>query len=377
MKRWLAACVTAAAAVATLATSTVVPAAAIPAPPSPKAPAPTADKPSVATADMAALVGSIPVNHRYQCSLTEPGLAGKLLQAELVHVRAFMECYGVSGLRLFWYALFDDNASLDRAYRAYAGSYDPDAPYRDEDAQCPGESGWGFGGRSDQGLLACYYTQTDVNGENYGGETAVLIWKYDPGRILALAQTAVGDSNAAALKQWWENDSGPLQAPERDKYLVDWTAKNTNAERTLLTHVPRRFRPTCRVQRGDTGGSFFTVRHLVLARAACKAGDVSVVYAAVPSAIIQNFMKKYQDIARPPEGQHCPDIGEWWIGSGENRRVMGEYACWANPEFDGRTTAQIVWSHNALGIVAVAALPTGDGDFNRIWDWWNGDVGPN
>jgi hypothetical protein len=331
--------------------------------------------PQVTALDMATLAGSVPASHRYQCSLTDPGIAGALLQPEFTHVRAFLQCYGVNGLRMFWYALFDDNASLDRAYRAYAGTYNPDAPYRDPDAECPGEGGWGFGGARDQGLVACYYTGSDVNGTSYGGETVVLIWKYDKTRILALAQTQIGDNNAAALKQWWENDSGPLQAPEPDKHLVNWNAKNTAAERTLLSHVPRRIRPTCHVQRGLTAGSFYTVRYLVTARASCTSGNISVVYATMPSAIIDAFMKKYQDIAAVQDAP-CPDTGQWWVGSGENRRVLGEYACWDTPEFDGTSTAQIVWSHTGLGIVAVAALPSGDGDFERMWNWWNGDVGP-
>jgi hypothetical protein len=368
MKRWTAACVATALVLAALATSTAAAAAPAPVPAVPGA------GETVSAADMATLAGSVPHSHRYQCSLTEPGIVGSLLKDEYSHIRAFLQCYGVNGMRLFWYALFDDNASLDRAYRAYAGDY-TDRPYRDEEAQCPGESGWGFGGARDQGLLACYYSRTDINGADYGGETVVLVWKYDRTRILALAQTQVGDSNAAALKQWWENDAGPLEAPESDKFLIDWNVKNTSAERTLLSHVPRRIRTTCRVQRGATGGSFFTVRFLVTARAACKSGNVTVVYASTSPVITNAFMRKYHDIV-PVEDAHCPDTGEWWIGSGENRRVQGEYACWGNPEFDGTTTAQIVWSHNALGIIAVAALPTGDADYQRMWDWWNGDVGP-
>jgi hypothetical protein len=324
---------------------------------------------------MATLVGSVPISHRYQCSLTDPNTAGSLLGPELGHIRAFLECYGVNGMRLYWYALFDDNASLDRAYRAYAGTYDPDAPYEDENARCPGESGWGFNGATDQGLLACYYSGSDVSGNDYGGETAVLIWKYDRTRILALAQSQIGDDNASAMKQWWENDSGPLQAPEADKSLVDWQVVNKPAEKTLLSHIPRRFRPSCRVQRGATNGSFYSVRFLVTARAACKSGNITVVYASMTPSITGPFMQKYHDIV-PSDNAPCPDTGDWWTGSGETRHVQGEYACWGNPEFDGTTTAQIVWSHNTLGIVAVAALPTGDADYNRMWDWWDTDVGP-
>ena len=384
MKRWTAACVAAALVLAALATSTLstsasADAATAPTPtpaPGPATPAaPTTDVASVSTADLATLAGSVPLNYRYQCSLTDPNIAGDLVKPEFGHIRAFLQCFGVNSLRLYWYALFDDNASLDRAYRAYAGNPDPDRPYRDENAQCPGESGWGFGGAQDQGLLDCYYTSSDATGTDYGGETVVLVWKYDKSRILALAQTQVGDNNAAALKQWWENDAGPLEAPQRDKAFVDWTIKNPAAERTLLTHVPRRIRASCKVQRGTNAGSFETVRYLVTARAACTSGNVSVVYASMSPAITEAFMQKYHDIAAS-ETDPCPDTGQWWVGSGENRRVMGEYACWGNPEFDGSTTAQIVWSHHALGIVAAAALPTGDADFQRIWDWWNGDVGP-
>lgn len=373
MKRWTAACVAAALVVGALASSAIAAGAA--AAPAPAPAVPSTDVASVSTADLATLAGSVPVNHRYQCSLTAPTIAGDLVKPEFGHIRAFLQCFGVNGLRLFWYALFDDNTSLDRAYRAYAGDPDPDRPFRDEGAQCPGESGWGFDGSHDQGLLDCYYAGSDATGSDYGGETVVLVWKYDNSRILALAQTQVGDNNAAALKQWWENDSGPLQAPERDKSFVDWNIKNPAAERTLLTHVPRSIRASCRVQRGATAGSFETVRYLVKARAACTSGNVSVVYASMAPAITEAFMKKYHDIPAN-ETDPCPDTGEWWVGSGANRRVMGEYACWGNPEFDGTTTAQIVWSHHALGIVAAAALPTGDGDFHRIWDWWNGDVGP-
>jgi hypothetical protein len=378
MKRWTAARVAATLVVAALATCTLTTsagAATAPAPePTTTAPT-TSDVASVTTADAATLVGSIPVNHRYQCSLTAPNIAGDLVKPEFGHIRAFLQCFGVNNLRLFWYALFDDNASLDRAYRSYAGDPDPNRPYRDENAQCPGESGWGFGGAQDQGLLDCYYTGTDATGTDYGGETVVLVWKYDRTPILALAQTQIGDNNAAALKQWWENDAGPLEAPQRDKSFVDWNVKNVPAERTLLTHLPRRIRATCKVQRGTTAGSFETIRYLVTARASCTSGNVSVVYASMSPAITEAFMLKYHDIVGNGTDP-CPDMGQWWVGSGENRRVMGEYACWGSPGFDGSTTAQIVWSHHALGIVAIAALPSGDADFHRMWDWWNGDVGP-
>ena len=66
------------------------------------------------------------------------------------------------------------------------------------------------------------------------------------------------------------------------------------------------------------------------ARAACTSGNVSVVYASMSPAITEAFMQKYHDIAAS-ETDPCPDTGQWWVGSGENRRVMGEYAVSGQP----------------------------------------------
>ena len=236
MKRWTAACVAAALVLAAVATSTLTTSAsadaatapsADDAAPGPATPAaPTTDVASVSTADLATLAGSVPLNYRYQCSLTDPNIAGDLVKPEFGHIRAFLQCFGVNSLRLYWYALFDDNASLDRAYRAYVGNPDPDRPYRDENAQCPGESGWGFGGAQDQGLLDCYYTSSDATGTDYGGETVVLVWKYDKSRILAPRRPRSATTTRP------RSSSGGRTTPDRWRHRSETRRSSTGPSRT-------------------------------------------------------------------------------------------------------------------------------------------------
>ena len=44
-------------------------------------------------------------------------------------------------------------------------------------------------------MLACYYAATDLGGAPHD-ESAVLVWTYTAGKILALAETAHGDADA-------------------------------------------------------------------------------------------------------------------------------------------------------------------------------------
>ena len=88
-------------------------------------------------------------------------------------------------------------------------------------------------------MLECYYAASDLGGAPHP-ESTVLVWSYPSGKIVALAETAAGDTDASALKQWWRDDAGPLSHPGRVKGLVDWTVRDKRAEQTLLRTFPRR-----------------------------------------------------------------------------------------------------------------------------------------
>ncbi len=111
------------------------------------------------------LVGSIPHPQRNQCQISDPATEeGSIVAGEASSIRAMVRCYEVNHLKNLWYILFRATEPMDRLYGAFAGTTDPAAPYRDEDAQCPGETTWGFGDAKDDGKLDCYYSGRSLDG---------------------------------------------------------------------------------------------------------------------------------------------------------------------------------------------------------------------
>ena len=176
------------------------------------------------------LIGSIPQSQRNHCQLADPATEGTIIAGEAASIRAMARCYSVNDLATLWYVLMDSPDSTARLYRKYSGTFDPAAPYRDDDAECPGETTWGFGDVKDDGMLGCYYAATNLDGTPHE-ESAVLVWTYTAGNILGLAETTHGDADAAALKDWWRDDAGPLSHPTRVKGIADWTVRDRDADK--------------------------------------------------------------------------------------------------------------------------------------------------
>lgn len=318
------------------------------------------------------LIGSIPQSQRNHCQLVDPATEATVIAGEAASIRAMARCYSVNDLGTLWYVLLDSADSTARLYRSYAGTFDPAAPYRDEDAQCPGETTWGFGDSKDDGLLGCYYSASSLDGSPHD-ESVVLVWTYTSGNILGLAETAYGDADAAALKDWWRDDAGPLANPTRVKGLADWTVRDRDAEQALLSHVPKSVRGSCVVRDRATEGAFSPARLWSHAVVTCKSGPIRLAYAAMNPDVVDNYVDQFTPTA---EGEPCPASGTWSEGKGKQRRTVGTYVCFVQANDDGSQTAWMIWSHRGLGIAATAAMTTTNDDATDVYEWWQGDSGP-
>ena len=318
------------------------------------------------------LVGSIPEGQRNHCQITDPATQGSVVAAEASSIRAMARCYTVNELSTLWYILMDSADSTNRLYRAYAGTFDPAAPYRDEDAECPGETTWGFGDSKDDGMLACYYPTTNLDGSAHD-ESALLVWSYTTGKILALAETVAGDNDASALKKWWNDDAGPLSHPSRVKGLVDWTVRDRPAEQTLLSHVPKAIRGSCVVQDKTGDNAFSGARIWTSAVVKCRSGTVTVAYGLMNPSVVENFVDEFTPAG---EGDPCPASGTWSAGKGKKRHTVGNYVCFVQTNTDGSQTAWMIWSQRELGIAATAQVATTTNDASEVYKWWQGDSSP-
>ncbi len=302
------------------------------------------------------LVGSIPAAQHDQCQLVDPVTEGPIVEAEASSIRAMVVCYSVNHLNNLWYVLMDSVQSTNRLYREQVGAPDPSAPYRDENAQCPGETTWGFGDTKDDGLVACYYSGADAGGTTHG-DSIVLVWTYTVGTIVALAETSYGDSDTSALKRWWNDNAGPLARPGPVKGFVDWTVRDRRAEHALLTHVPRAIRGSCLVKDRSPSSPFSGSRFFVSAVVSCTSGNVSVAYASMNPAIVQGFVQEFTPV---DEGDPCPAAGTWSAGTGKKKHTVGDYACFTANNLDGSQTAQIVWSQRRARHHRVGVAPPGE-----------------
>jgi hypothetical protein len=318
------------------------------------------------------LIGSIPQSQRHHCQLADPAEEGTIIAAEVASIRAMTRCYSINDLATLWYVLMDSPDSTARLYRSYSGTFDPAAPYRDEDAQCPGETTWGFGEVKDDGMVACYYTARNLDGSPHE-ESTVLVWTYTAGNILGLAETTHGDADAAALKDWWRDDAGPLENPTPVKGIADWTKRDRDAEKALLSHVPKSVRGSCVVKDRALDGAFARARLWSHAVVDCKSGSIDVAYAAMNPDVVENYVDQFTPSA---EGDPCPASGTWSEGKGKKRRTVGNYVCFVHTNDDGSQTAWLIWSHRGLGIAATAAATTTNDDATDVYEWWEGDSGP-
>jgi hypothetical protein len=336
------------------------------------APAGAQASPLPAKADVLALIGSIPASQRDHCQLTDPATEGKIIAGEVAAIRVMARCYNINDFSTLWYILMDSPDSTTRLYHTYAGTYDPATPYRDEDAQCPGETTWGFGDKKDDGMLACYYAATNLDGTPHD-ESAVLVWSYTAGKILGLAETANGTTDASALKKWWRDEAGPLSHPGRVTGIADWTARDRDAEKTLLSHVPKSIRGTCVVKDRSADGAFAGARLWTNAVVTCKSGLITLAYGAMNPTVVENFVDEFTPVT---EGEPCPASGTWSAGKGKQRHTVGNYACFVQANADGTQTAWMIWAHRKLGIAATAAVTTTNDDAAAVYKWWQGDSGP-
>ena len=221
-------------------------------------------------------------------------------------------------------------------------------------------------------MLGCYYTATNLDGSTHD-ESVVVVWTYTAGNILGLAETTYGDADAAALKDWWRDDAGPLSQPTRVKGIADWTVRDRDAEQALLSHVPKSVRGSCRGQGPRRRRRVRRARLWSNAVVTCKSGSINLAYAAMNPDVVDNYVDQFTPTA---EGEPCPASGTWSEGKGKKRHTVGNYVCFVHTNDDGSQTAWMIWSHRGLGIAATAAVTTTNDDATDVYEWWQGDSGP-
>lgn len=324
----------------------------------------------------AALAAFVPEEHRYACQIADPAdpvAVGRAVADRQAAVAAVLECGdGLDSdvVDYVAYVRFTTLDAMNAVYREYAQDL-AGAPPRSSDGECPGERTWSFEGRT-AGSVACYYGSADGVG-NPIDERAALVWTYDDELILGLANTPAAEADA--LSTWWEEDAGPSRTAGRVAGLAATPGVSSRrAEQRLRKHVPTAFRRSCRpLDVGDpasVGDLFHGGRLFVGAGLLCapSEGADRVRYYSVGRGAIDGFFEAYHGVA-PDAVEDCPGTGTWSLGSGRRQREVGEYSCWQDD-----ATAAIAWSQRELGIVAVAVR--GDGDFDRLFAFWNDDAGP-
>ena len=211
-------------------------------------------------------------SQRNHCQLADPATEGTIIAGEAASIRAMARCYSVNDLATLWYVLMDSPDSTARLYRKYSGTLRPRGAVSRRRRRVPGRDHLGLRRREGRRDAGCYYAATNLDGTPHE-ESAVLVWTYTAGNILGLAETTHGDADAAALKDWWRDDAGPLSHPTRVPRgsPTGPCATGTRSKRCSRTCRSRSAAPAWSEDRA-TDGAFAPARLWANAVVTCKSG---------------------------------------------------------------------------------------------------------
>jgi hypothetical protein len=341
-----------------------------------------------ARAAAAKLVGFVPEDVRYQCTMyPKPAPGG--FQTAPGAILVGLTCPSPGGVGNAEYYLFSDNAAMNDIYAKAIGDAGSQ-PTRSAEANCPSDGTWEFSGH-EAGRLGCYYGSTSISatGEAIPADEFVgRVWTYDAANILAIAGMPPGNTDAIALQSWWNDKAGPTKTADVVDGVVPSASGAARDERALLTHIPAATRKNCKpVDATDpANASYYETRLWLRAAVTCTTtgGADEVIYESFAPSVVAGFMAGHVSDAKTYESAtqtnpHCPETGTYSTGKGKKAHTAGEYACFndltKSTYQNGVPYAQYIWSDNKLGIIGYATSAGNDADALATW-YQGSDSGP-
>ncbi len=293
------------------------------------------------------LLGYVPSDHRSLCSREDPAdFAGGSFESATAIVKCENPADGVDGLV---YALYADAGQLADAYQSKIPQGLPAAD--GTSTSCPAEATWHYvDATTDAGRDACF-----VVNDSDGNPVAKVVWTADASDILGYAFNDEGDG--AAVKQWWNDDAGPLAEPEADDGLADLTAAGrTEAAKALIRRVPKA--ATKCEPRNAKGYTSHEPEWAWLpwlgAVVNCTSPDKGLAYfAQVTPDTARNYWTAFHDELTDEEyGPKHPAVCKEPKPITDHGKQVGELACWYYHQ-----ALWAAWYDETTGIVGAAQVP--------------------
>ena len=295
------------------------------------------------------LLQYVPSDHRASCSRQVPAT---FADGNFEDAVAIVKCeHPADAVDSLIYVQYATAAQMATEYTSIV----PDGlPASDGTATaCPVEATWRYGQGADAGSDACFVATND-NGEN----VAKMVWTADAPLILGYAFNLDGDS--AGIKQWWNDNAGPLASAEADPGLADLTpAGRKSAGRALIQQAPKAL--TKCTQR-DTDPTVYLDDDAewawlpwLSAEVTCKGpGKGTVYYAQVTPDNAEAFWNAFHDTLTdedygPKHPAVCKDP-QPLVSKGDD---VGAVVCWYYHQ-----ALWAAWYDKTTGIVGGATVPT-------------------
>jgi hypothetical protein len=299
------------------------------------------------------LLGYVPSDHRRYCSRIDPEtFADGNFGSPIAIVYCDDPAEGVDSVV---YAQYEDP---NEARARYDQALPDGLPESDGTStnQCPSQGEWHFADAEDEtaGSDACSISEGPD-----GDPIATMAWTSDENGILALAVNSDGDG--PTLKQWWNDNAGPLAEPEVDDELADLTPARRKAVSTRLANRTPDIVKSCEIEGADV--SEYTPgqpewewlpwldAHVICKTTTPKRGRVDLFQLAPDNA--GDFANAFRDHLTDDEyGSKHPAVCEEAHPIVRNGEEVGEVGCWYFHQ-----TLWAGWYNHDTGVVGAAAIP--------------------
>ncbi len=297
-------------------------------------------------AETQTLLGYVPSDHRGLCSRQDPAeFADGSFESATAIVKCEHPADGVDGLV---YALYADAGQLAAAYQS---KIPQGLPVTDgTSTSCPAEATWHYvDATTDAGRDACF-----VVNDSDGNPVAKVVWTSDASNILGYAFNDEGDG--AAVKQWWNDQAGPLAAPEADDGLADLTpAGRTAAAKALIRDLPEAM-TKCKARNAKTYATDepeWAWLPWLGADVLCKVPDKGVVYLAqLAPGTAHDYWNAFRDnLTDEDYGPKHPAVCKEATPLTRRGEQIGEVACWYYHQ-----ALWAAWYDETTGIVGGASV---------------------
>jgi hypothetical protein len=342
------------------------------------------DRPVPPGEEARSLLPYVPTGHRYSCVSLDAAKDADLdeIIAAASSVIAAVSCGPDGPAHSIGYYQFGEATSMNSVYAKFAlGLGEP------TDSDCPGDAEWTFHEGTSGGRILCFIGTRGGRGDIPA--TAALVWTADGSNILGYASAQTGDSDAAGLREWWNESAGPKQSADDTGIATASNLTPIGTERAILRAIPAATRRSCRAADRSApdaiGPSLFASRYFLDGVVVCTKPDRAVdqvSYAKLDPEVIEDFTTQLyglSDTELPAvEGAGattCPIESTYSIGDGKRKRKVGTYACCFLDNDDGTQRAVWRWTNTRQGILAIAVNSAGNADVLAAW-WRSKRSGP-